>query len=83
MRIGICAIASPLEIPYLREWYDHHHAMGVTDFILFLNDWSAFEMVEFNRLFWREMNDGIVKAHRLNGVAMQMPAYNAGTIMAD
>ena len=83
MKIGICAIASPLEIPYLREWFDHHHEMGVNDFILFLNDWTAFDMVEFNKLFWREMNNGVVKAHRLDGVAMQMPAYNAGTNMAD
>ena len=83
MRIGICAIASPLEIPYLREWFEHHQAMGVNEFILFLNDWTPVDMVVFNKLFWKEMNEGIVKAHRLDGVAMQMPAYNAGTIMAN
>lgn len=76
MRIGICAIASPLEIPYLREWFDHHHAMGVEKFYLTLNDWTPFDMVAFRKDFWKEENDKTIEVLRMDGPRMQYPSFN-------
>lgn len=45
MNIGIATMWSPLEIPYMKEWVEHHKSLGVTQFIVALNDWSAFDMV--------------------------------------
>lgn len=82
MRIGICAIASPLEIPYLREWFDHHYQMGVEKFYLTLNDWTAFDMVEFRKDFWKEENDKTIEVLRMDGPRMQYPAFNRMTALS-
>lgn len=45
MKIAVMTTWSPLEIPYMKEFVEHHKSLGVTDFIVTLNDWSAFDMV--------------------------------------
>ena len=29
MNVGIVTIWSPLEIPYMKEWVEHHKSLGV------------------------------------------------------
>ena len=76
LRIGIAAIVSPLEIPYLQEWVDWHREIGFSDFYLVLNDWSAFDMVEFQRMFWKGCSNGWIHIMRLDGLNKQLEAYN-------
>lgn len=76
LRIGIAAIVSPLEMPYLQEWVDWHREIGFDDFYLVLNDWSAFDMVEFQRMFWRGCSNGWIHVYRIDGGNKQIEAYN-------
>lgn len=50
MKIGIVAIISPLEIPYIKEWLEYHCEMGITDAFLFLNDWTDEQAGELDKL---------------------------------
>ena len=76
LRIGIAAIVSPLEIPYLQEWLDWHREIGFDDFYLVLNDWSPCDMVEFEKMCWRGRSEGWIHIMRLDGLNKQLEAYN-------
>lgn len=78
MNIGIVTMWSPLEIPYMKEWVEHHKSLGITQFIVALNDWSAFDMVQFRKCFWREMNDKTIHPFRIDGLVKQLPAMGIG-----
>ena len=82
MKIAVMTTWSPLEIPYMKEFVEYHKSLGVTQFIVALNDWSAFDMVEFNRCFWRMENDNTIHPLRIDGLAKQLPAMNSGVEMA-
>lgn len=78
MNIGIATMWSPLEIPYMKEFVEHHKSLGVAQFIVALNDWTAFDMVEFSKCFWRMENDNTIHPVRIDGPAKQLPAMNSG-----
>ena len=82
MKIAVMTTWSPLEIPYMKEFVEYHKSLGVTQFIVTLNDWSAFDMVEFNRRFWREMNDNTIHPLRIDGTSALIPSFNKMLAMA-
>ena len=82
MKIAVMTTWSPLEIPYMKEFVEYHKSLGVSEFIVPLNDWSAFDMVEFNRCFWRMENDNTIHPLRIDGLAKQLLAMNSGAEMA-
>ena len=45
MKIAVMTTWSPLEIPYMKEFVEYHRSLGVSEFLVTLNDWSAFDMV--------------------------------------
>ena len=50
MKIGIVAIISPLDIPYVKEWLEYHCQMGITDAFMFLNEWTDEQELELDKL---------------------------------
>lgn len=46
MKIGMMAIASPLEIPYMEEWIEWHRQIGIDEFLICLNDWNDEQRME-------------------------------------
>lgn len=82
MKIAVMTTWSPLEIPYMKEFVEYHKSLGVSEFIVTLNDWSAFDMVEFNKCFWREMNDNTIHPLRIDGPSVLIPSFNKMLDMA-
>lgn len=50
MKTGICAIAADWELPYLCEWIEYHIAIGIDNFLLFLNDWEQEKVKKLEEL---------------------------------
>lgn len=76
MRIGIMAVASPLEIPYIDEWISWHRGLGIDEFFLCLNDWSENDRVELTKVIWKHLADKCVHTFIMDGTLVQLPAYN-------
>lgn len=79
MKIGICAIMAPWDLPYVKEWAEYHAYIGITDILLFLNNWKEEEVEELRRLLVPlapKCQVRIVKG--FDGKAMQVAAYNQG-----
>lgn len=84
MRIGICAIMAPWDLPYVKEWAEYHAYIGVTDILLFLNNWKPEEVDKLGTLLVSLPPKCQVRIVRdFDGKVMQLPAYNQGVaIMA-
>lgn len=82
MKIGIVAIMSPLDLPYVKEWIEYHYAIGVSDIWIFMNDWNPVEELKMDKI------EGYFGKHRLHlqrhwdGPRMQLPSYNFGMKLA-
>ena len=81
LQIGLLAVASPLEIPYLKEWTTWHRSLGVSHIFLCLNDWSEADRVEFDKLFWKESADGWLHVIVIDGKNIQLTAYNQAMLI--
>ena len=46
MKIGMMAIASPLEIPYMEEWIEWHRQIGIDEFLRIRGDRTLTEILE-------------------------------------
>lgn len=75
-RLGVAAMASPLEIPYLREWVDWHREIGFGDFYLALNDWSEDEFGRFQEMFQEGLSEGWMRGLRFDGAGRQTDGCN-------
>lgn len=73
MKIGMLAIVSPLETPYIREWLTHHADIGVDEFWLLLNDFTEHQKATFVKQIPSCLT---VNLHQANGAAIQCQAYN-------
>ena len=80
MKTGICAIAADWELPYIMEWLEYHIAIGIDNFLVFLNDWEQEKVKKLEELIrmkgFPENTVRLVKD--FNGKVMQLPAYNQG-----
>ena len=76
MRLGIAAIVSPLELPYIQEWVDWHREIGFTDFYICMNDWHDEQVAQLSRMMWRGMEQGWFHIWKVDGLNMQVRAYN-------
>lgn len=76
LKLGIAAIVSPLELPYLQEWVDWHREIGIDEFHLVLNDWGQKDLSDFEKMFWKGFGEGWMRVYRLDGLNKQLEAYN-------
>lgn len=72
MRVGICAIIKDCYKPYLLEWFNYHHSIGVDCFFIYDNGsdvpiWETARQLPF-------MDD--IHIETITGSAKQLPAYN-------
>jgi hypothetical protein len=70
---------APWDLPYVQEWAEYHAYIGVTDILLFLNNWKPHEVEQLGTLLVSlppKCQVRIVK--HFDGKAMQVAAYNQG-----
>ena len=80
MKTGICAIAADWELPYIMEWIEYHIAIGIDNFLLFLNDWEQENVKKLEELIRLKgfPKNTIRLVKDFNGQKMQLAAYNQG-----
>ena len=71
-----CVMIARDESPYVEEWLEYHHGLGVDKFYIYDNNITQKEKEIFEEVLIPWIDHGIVELINFPGNLAQMPAYN-------